>query len=56
MEIELHDLMNKDFESKLICSIDEVLESDEETMAYFPSIYDNKNKDGTAIVFRLNSE
>jgi hypothetical protein len=24
--------------------------------AYFPSIYDNKNKDRTAIVFRLNSE
>jgi hypothetical protein len=24
--------------------------------AYFPSIYDNKNKDGTAIVFWLNRE
>jgi hypothetical protein len=56
MEIELHDLMNKDFEAKPICSIDELPETDEETMAYFPSIYDNKNKDGTAIVFRLTSE
>jgi hypothetical protein len=56
MEIELHDSMNEDFESKPICSIDEFPETDEETAAYFPSIYDNKNKDGTAIVFRLNSE
>jgi hypothetical protein len=51
MEIELHDSMNKDFEAKPICSIDELPETDEETVAYFPSIYDNKNKDGTAIVF-----
>jgi hypothetical protein len=56
MEIELHDSMNEDFESKPICSIDKLPETDEETAAYFPSIYDNKNKDGTAIVFRLNSE
>jgi hypothetical protein len=51
MEIELHDLMNEDFEVKPICSIDELPEIDEEMEAYFPSIYDNKNKDGTAIVF-----
>jgi hypothetical protein len=51
MEIELHDLMNEDFEVKPICSIDKLPEIDEETEAYFPSIYDNKNKDGTAIVF-----
>jgi hypothetical protein len=34
----------------------ELPETDEETEAYFPSIYDNKNKDGTAIVFQLNSK
>jgi hypothetical protein len=51
MEIELHDSMNEDFESKPICSIDEFPETDEEMAAYFPSIYDNKNKDRTAIVF-----
>jgi hypothetical protein len=56
MEIELHDSMNEDFEVKPICSIDELPETDEEMSAYFPLIYDNKNKDGTAIVFRLNSE
>jgi hypothetical protein len=56
MEIELHVSMNKDFEAKPICSIDELPETEEETAAYFPSIYNNKNKDGTAIVFRLNSE
>jgi hypothetical protein len=56
MEIELHDSMNEDFEAKPICSIDELPETEEETAAYFPSIYDNKNKDGTAIVFQLNSE
>jgi hypothetical protein len=51
MEIELHDSMNEDFEAKPICSIDELPETEEETAAYFPSIYDNKNKEGTAIVF-----
>jgi hypothetical protein len=51
MEIELHDLMDENFESKPICSIDELPETDEDTAAYFPSTYDNKNKDGTAIVF-----
>jgi hypothetical protein len=51
IEIELHDSMNKDFELKPIYSIDELPETDEEMVAYFPSIYDNKNKDGTAIVF-----
>jgi hypothetical protein len=56
MEIELHDSMNKDFELKLSCSIDELPETDEETVAYFPSIYNNKNKDGTVIVFCLNRE
>jgi hypothetical protein len=56
MEIELHDSMNEDFEVKPICSIDELPETDEETSAYFPLIYDNKNKDGTAIVFRLSSK
>jgi hypothetical protein len=56
MEIELHDSMNEDFEAKPICSINELPETEEEMAAYFPSIYDNKNKDGTAIVFRLNSE
>jgi hypothetical protein len=56
LEIELHDSMNEDFEAKRICSIDELPETEEETAAYFPSIYDNKNKDGTAIVFQLNSE
>jgi primase-polymerase (primpol)-like protein len=35
MEIELHDLMNEDFEAKTICSIDELPETDEETSAYF---------------------
>jgi hypothetical protein len=56
MEIELHELMNEDFESKPICSMDKLPETDEEMAAYFPSIYYNKNKDGTAIVFQLNSE
>jgi hypothetical protein len=56
MEIELHDLMNEHFEAKPICSIDKLPETDEEKVAYFPLIYDNKNKDGTAIVFRLTSE
>jgi hypothetical protein len=51
MEIELHDSMNEDFEAKPICSIDELPETEEETTAYFTSIYDNKNKDGTVIVF-----
>jgi hypothetical protein len=56
MEIELHDSMNEDFKSKPICSIDELPETDEKMVAYFPSIYNNKNKDGTVIVFQLNSE
>jgi hypothetical protein len=51
MEIELHDLMNVDFEAKPICSINELPETDEEMAAYLPSIYDNKNKDDTTIVF-----
>jgi hypothetical protein len=55
MEIELHDSMNDVFEAKPIYSIKD-LESEEEREAYFPRIYDKKNKDGTAIVFRLYSE
>jgi hypothetical protein len=48
--------MNEDFEAKPICSIDELPETDKEMSVYFSSIYDNKNKDGPEIVFRLNSE
>jgi hypothetical protein len=39
MDIKLHASMNEDFESKPICSIDELPETDEEMAAYFPSIY-----------------
>jgi hypothetical protein len=53
MEMKLYDPMNEDIEDKPICNSDELPEREDERVAYFPSVYDKKNKDGTLVVFWL---
>jgi hypothetical protein len=43
--------MNEDFEDKPICNSNDIPETEAERLAYFPSVYDKKNKDGTSVVF-----
>ena len=56
MAIELFDSTNEDFEDKPIYCFEDLPETTEETAAYFPPVYDKKNKDGTSIVFRFSTE
>jgi hypothetical protein len=56
MEIEFYDLMNEDIEEKAICNSDKLPEREDERVAYFPSVYDKKNKDGTLVVFWLTAK
>ena len=56
MVIEQFDSQNEAFKDKSICCFEDLPETEDEMAAYFPSVHDKKNKDGTSIVFRLSTE
>jgi hypothetical protein len=56
MAIKQFDSQNEAFKDKPICGYEDLPEMEDEMAAYFPSLHDKKNKDGTSIVFRLSTE
>jgi hypothetical protein len=56
MAIEQFDSQNEAFKDKPICVFEDLPEMEDKMAAYFPSVHDKKNKDGTSIVLRLSTE
>jgi hypothetical protein len=56
MAIKQFDSQNEAFKDKPICGYEDLPEKEDKMAAYFPSVHDKKNKDGTSIVFRLSTE
>jgi hypothetical protein len=53
---QFHSKNDEPKDDQPICCFEDLPEMEEELAAYFPLVYDKKNKDGTSIVFRLSTK